>query len=119
MDLVSYEIKKLVPMELAELARPTGGLAGSLMINKRFAEWVKTIVGERQYIDLRETNAYRLAMRQFDEIIKPGFRSRDDEDQFLNFPMANLQDDPAKGVKSNCITLTGFVDTARARKALS
>ena len=86
-----------------------GGLAGSLMLNKRFEEWVKNIVGERAYIELRETNGYRLAMKQFDESIKPAFRSRDDEDQYINFPMANLKDDPSKKIKSNCITLTGFV----------
>ena len=86
-----------------------GGLAGSLMLNKRFEEWVKNIVGERAYIELRETNGYRLAMKQFDESIKPGFRSRDDEEVYINFPMANLKDNPAKRIKSNCITLTGFV----------
>ena len=86
-----------------------GGLAGSLMLNKRFEEWVKNIVGERAYIELRETNGYRLAMKQFDESIKPAFRSRDDEDQYINFPMANLKDDPSKRIKSNCITLTGFI----------
>ena len=79
------------------------------MLNKRFEEWVKNIVGERAYIELRETNGYRLAMKQFDESIKPAFRSRDDEDQYINFPMANLKDDPSKKIKSNCITLAGFV----------
>ncbi len=87
----------------------SGGLAGSLMLNKRFEEWVKDIVGERAYIELRETNGYRLAMKQFDESIKPAFRSRDDENQYINFPMANVKDDPAKRIKSNCITLTGYV----------
>ena len=79
------------------------------MLNKRFAEWVKNIVGDRAYVELKDTNGYRLAMKQFDESIKPGFRSRDDEDQYINFPMANLKDDPSKKIKSNCITLTGFV----------
>ena len=48
-------------------------------------------------------------MKQFDENIKPGFRSRDDEDQYITFPMTNIKDDPAKGIKSNAITLTGLV----------
>ena len=78
------------------------------MLNKRFEQWVKDVVGERAFFELKETNGYRLAMKQFDEIIKPSFRSRDDEDQFINFPMANLQDNSAKGIKSNSITLTGF-----------
>jgi hypothetical protein len=79
------------------------------MLNLRFEQWVKDVVGERAFFDLKETDAFRLAMKQFDESIKPGFRSRDDDDQYVNFPMANLADYPAKGLKSNCITMTGYV----------
>jgi hypothetical protein len=46
-------------------------------------------------------------MKTFDENIKPEFRSRDDEDQYVTFPKANLKDDPAKGLKSDTITVTG------------
>jgi hypothetical protein len=106
-DLVSYEIMKLDPLELKELAPPSGGIAGSMMINKRFEQWIKDAVGERAYFDLKETNGYRLAMKQFDEVIKPGYRSQDDEDQYINFPMANIVDDPSKGIKANTITMTG------------
>lgn len=77
------------------------------MLNRRFEEWVKDIVGERAYLELREQDPYRRAMKTFDENIKPGFRSRDDEDQYVTFPKANLKDDPAKGLKSDTITVTG------------
>ncbi|KAL9040436.1 MAG: hypothetical protein Q9214_004488 [Letrouitia sp. 1 TL-2023] len=77
------------------------------MLNKRFEEWVKSIVGEKAYIKLKGTTGYRLAMKQFDENIKPAFRSRDDEDQYISFPMANLKDSVTKGIKSNSIILTG------------
>ncbi len=79
------------------------------MLNLRFEQFVKDIVGERAFLDLKETDAFRLAMKQFDEIIKLGFRSRDDEDQYVNFPMANLKDDPSRGLQANCITVTGYV----------
>ena len=94
------------------------------MLNKRFEEWGKHTVGERAYIELKETNGYRLAIKQFDENIKPAFRSRDDEDQYVNFPMANLKDNPAKMIKSNCITLTGrahsliFLESCLSNEAL-
>lgn len=32
------------------------------MLNKRFEEWVKNIMGERAYNELRDTNEYRLAI---------------------------------------------------------
>jgi hypothetical protein len=106
-DLVSYEIMNLQPLELKELAPPSGGIAGSMMINKRFEQWIKDSVGERAFLDLKETNGYRLAMKQFDEVIKPGFRSEKDEEQYISFPMASIPDNVAKGIKSNHITMTG------------
>jgi hypothetical protein len=78
-----------------------------MMINKRFENWVKDMVGERQYLDLRETEGYRRAMRDFDENIKPSFRGESDEPQYINFPMANIPDDRHKGIKGNTLTLKG------------
>jgi hypothetical protein len=105
-DLVSYEISELDPLEVKELVPPTGGIVGSMMLNKRFEEFVKSTVGERCFLDLRETSGYRHAMKTFDENVKPGFRSRKDEDQYVNFPMANIPDNPKRGVKANTITVT-------------
>jgi hypothetical protein len=50
-----------------------------------------------------------LAMEQFDVSIKTAFRSVDEE-YFVNFPMANLKDDPANNIQSNCFNLKGFGD---------
>ena len=80
-----------------------------MMLNLRFEQWVRDVVGEKVFLDLKETDAFRLAMKHFDETIKPGFRSRDDQDQYVHFPLANLKDEPAKGLKNSCITMTGFV----------
>jgi hypothetical protein len=81
------------------------------MLNKRFEEWIRTVVGDRAYLDLQETDAYRRVMKTFDEIIKPSFRSVDDEDQYVNFNKANLKDDPAKGLQNGSITVTGYVES--------
>ncbi|KAF2464027.1 actin-like ATPase domain-containing protein [Lindgomyces ingoldianus] len=105
-DLVSYEILNLDPLELKELVPSTGGIAGSLMINKRFENWVKDMVGERTFLDLKETDAYRRAMKDFDETIKPSFRGKNDETAYVNFPMAKIKDNSSKGIKSNTLTLS-------------
>ncbi|OCL00822.1 actin-like ATPase domain-containing protein [Cenococcum geophilum 1.58] len=105
-DLVSYEILNLHPLELKELCPSTGGIAGSLMINKRFENWVKDMVGERVYLDLKETDAYRRAMKDFDENIKPSFQGTGDETAYVNFPMAKIKDNPSKGIAGNTLTLT-------------
>ena len=78
------------------------------MLNKRFEQWIKDIVGENSFLKLKKTNGYRLAMKQFDEKIKPSFKSKDYEDQYINFPMAGLKDNTARGVMSNCITVKGY-----------
>jgi hypothetical protein len=93
-------------MELKELVPSTGGIAGSMMINRRFEEFIKSTVGERTHLDLKETDAWRRAIKTFDEQVKPGFRGREDEDQYINFPMANICDAPDRGVKANTITVS-------------
>ncbi|KAH8730677.1 hypothetical protein GQ44DRAFT_746602 [Phaeosphaeriaceae sp. PMI808] len=94
--LVSYEITQLHPLMLKELAPSTGGIAGSMMINRRFEDFIKSKVGERSYVELKETNGWRHAMKNFDENRMP----------YINFPMANIRDDPSRGIKANTITVT-------------
>ena len=87
-----------------------GGLAGSLMINKRFEEAIKEAVGEEQYITLRKHKAYRTAMQFFDESVKPRFNPHEQDENdgtfYVNFPMAGLKDDPANNISSNCFNVT-------------
>jgi hypothetical protein len=78
-----------------------------MMLNKRFDQFVRDIVGEKQYSTLKETNGYRHAMEQFDSTIKTGFRSIGDKDCYTNFPLANLKDDPDNYIRAKCLTLTG------------
>lgn len=78
------------------------------MINRRFEDWVKTVVGDRAYLDLVEQDSYRRAMKTFDENIKPGFRTVQDEEQYINFPKANLKDDPTKGLTNDTITVEAY-----------
>lgn len=126
-DLISYEISRLDPLELRELVPGTGrtmlpmrvflpeltrfigGLAGSLMVNRRFEEAIKDAVGEEQYTRLRKHKSYRIAMQFFDESVKPKFspyEQAEDEMYYVNFPMAGLQDDPSNNVESNCFNVT-------------
>ncbi|KAH8647033.1 Hsp70 family protein-like protein [Tricladium varicosporioides] len=106
-DLISYEITKLDPLELRELVPGTGKLAH---YSQLFADILEVAVGKEQFIELRNTEGFRFAMRQFDESIKPGFNPFEDPDAdpkiTIPFPNANLKDDPTNFIKSNCYTLT-------------
>ena len=85
-------------------------MAGSLGLNKRFEAAVKDLVGEDQYFHLRKTKGFEQARVQFDRLVKTAFRGDPDEEWFINFPMANLADDPERNLASNCWNMQGLVD---------
>ena len=78
------------------------------MLNRRFEEHVKSVVGEKDFLNLRETSAYARAMKNFDENIKPGFYTSSDDEQFVNFPKASLKDRPERGLSKDTITVTRY-----------
>lgn len=107
-DLISYEITQLNPqLEVKELVPGKGGMAGSLGLNKRFEEAVKYLVGEDQFFTLRKSKGFELAVQQFDRSVKTAFRGDTDEDYWVNFPMANLEDNTDRNLISNCWNMNG------------
>lgn len=54
-DLITYEVKSIQPLELAELVPGEGGMAGSLGLNKLFEETVRRLVGEDQFESLKSS----------------------------------------------------------------
>ncbi|KAL2003822.1 hypothetical protein VTN02DRAFT_2039 [Thermoascus thermophilus] len=106
-DLISYEIISLRPFKVKEIVPCSGGLSGSLMLNRSFERWIQETVGDAEYRQLKNTDGYRAAMQQFDLTVKPAFRSEKDRDRYLSFPMANLKDDHSKGIVRNAIKLKG------------
>ncbi|KAI4240932.1 MAG: hypothetical protein L6R42_011409, partial [Xanthoria sp. 1 TBL-2021] len=110
-DLISYEITTLAPtLELKELVTGKGGMAGSLGLNKRFAQAVQNIVGEDQFFHLRKETGFEEAMKQFDKTIKTAFRGDLDEDYYVNFPRAKLDDDLPNRLEANCWNMKGYDD---------
>ena len=58
----------------------TGGRAGSLGLNQRFAEAVANLVGDDQYYRLKKTKGFALAEKQFDREVKKAFRGHQSEE---------------------------------------
>ena len=87
----------------------TGSAAGSWIINKRFQELVKNMVGEEKYLELKNSEGYVDAMQQFDREVKPGFVGDPDQAWNIHFTMANLEDDPANNIMQNCLRLSRYV----------
>ncbi|KAK1831182.1 hypothetical protein QBC39DRAFT_372068 [Podospora conica] len=106
-DLVAYEIVSINPLKLRALSAPSGGICGSVMVNKLFEEEVRKVVKDGPYRKLRKSPAYQSALAEFDVHLKPGFRGRDDKNKFVSFPMAGLRSNKAAGLVSNSMTLSG------------
>ncbi|OAP57350.1 hypothetical protein AYL99_08088 [Fonsecaea erecta] len=106
-DLIAYEILRVSPFEVKALTKPSGSIAGSTMINKLLEEEIKRAVGEEAFVRLHKTEAYRTALHEFEVAIKVSFTGKNDRDKFISFPMANLKDNPQRGIVKNSMKLSG------------
>ncbi|GJN78794.1 hypothetical protein PLIIFM63780_002303 [Purpureocillium lilacinum] len=92
-DLVSYEVEAVLPrLKVRELVPGTA---------------LSQLVGDEQWPALKKSKAFFLADKQFDEKTKRDFKGAEDEEHYVNFPTAQLEDDPENGLQSNSWTLTG------------
>jgi hypothetical protein len=82
-------------------------MAGSLGLNKRFSQAVEELVGDDQWLQLKKSKAFQLASRQFDREIKRSFRGGAEEEYFVNFPTAKLNDNLDDGLEASTWRMTG------------
>lgn len=82
-------------------------MAGSLGLNQRFATAVEELVGDKQWSTLKMSKPWSFAEKQFDQEIKKDFNGSLEDEYFVNFPMAKLDDDESHGLESNTWKLTG------------
>ncbi|KAG5977071.1 hypothetical protein E4U56_000475 [Claviceps arundinis] len=109
-DLISYEVVALAPrLKLKELVPGTGGMAGSLGLNQRFATAVEELVGDGQWLKLKTSKAWSFAERQFDEEVKKKFNGELKEVYYVNFPLGDLKDNESHGLTSNTWVVSGKV----------
>ncbi|CVK84249.1 related to hsp70 protein [Fusarium proliferatum] len=107
-DLISYEVVSTEPsLELAELVPGKGNMSGSLGLNKRFAEAVRDLIGDEEWLRLKDLSAWALAERQFDQEIKTSFTGDLDDDFIINFPGARLEDNVSEGLERDSWFMSG------------
>jgi hypothetical protein len=82
-------------------------MAGSLGLNKRFAEAVQDLVGEEEWIRLKKGIGWQKAYGEFDQYVKRCFVGDVEVEYFIPFPQANLEDNPSEGLKNDCWVMTG------------
>ncbi|KAI1428888.1 actin-like ATPase domain-containing protein [Xylaria sp. FL1777] len=107
-DLITYEVTSMVPsLKLAEVVPGKGGMAGSLGLNKRFAEAVQNVVGDEQWTTLKKGVGWSKASTEFDTVVKIAFRGDLEENFYISFPQTQLKDDNEENLVGNCWTMTG------------
>ncbi|KAL9606970.1 MAG: hypothetical protein Q9167_008069, partial [Letrouitia subvulpina] len=87
--------------------------AGSLMLNKKFEDYLKSVIDEEEFFSLRKTESFRSAMMKFNDEIKQDFVSSNKKTYFVDFPGAHLTNQPDLNLKSNRITLTGYESSGK------
>jgi hypothetical protein len=113
-DLITYEVVTLQPnLQLREIVPGSGGMAGSLGLNRRFEEAVKKLVGEAVYAELRDHKGYSNALRMFDRDVKRSFSGEPDEEYYVSFMMAGLDDKPDAGLEGNHWTMKRYAHFLR------
>lgn len=82
-------------------------MAGSLGLNKRFEEKVREVVGKKHFENLKRSIGWAKAIKEFDTNIKTSFNGDVSEIYYINFPKAELEDNPDAGLFGNCWEMTG------------
>jgi hypothetical protein len=72
-------------------------------------EAVKRVLDEDQFSKICKSEVFDEALQQFDQEIKREFRGVEGERYRLDFPMANLKNDPINNLISNSWTMHMFV----------
>ncbi|PNP76464.1 hypothetical protein FNYG_10202 [Fusarium nygamai] len=107
-DLISYEVVSTEPtLDLAELVPGKGNMSGSLGLNKRFAEAVRDLIGDEEWLRLKSLDAWALAERQFDQEIKTSFTGDIYDEFIVNFPGARLEDNVEEGLERDSWFMSG------------
>ncbi|KAL2060461.1 hypothetical protein VTL71DRAFT_9492 [Oculimacula yallundae] len=101
-DLISYTINKIQPLEIEETVKGEGGLCGSVYLNIGFQNYIETLVGKEQY-SLLKPPSKRSMMTEFDQTLKRIFNEKSNEVHTID--LFGVEDDPDNNIDDNTITL--------------
>ncbi|ORY19539.1 hypothetical protein BCR34DRAFT_609684 [Clohesyomyces aquaticus] len=100
-DLISYKVRSVQPLELEECAVGTGDLCGSIFVDTAFEKFIKVKVGDKQYDNIRERWKTKM-LRDFDEKVKRNFSS---DTKMSSIELRDVQDDAQQGIEDETILL--------------
>ncbi|KAI0857724.1 actin-like ATPase domain-containing protein [Xylaria cubensis] len=76
-DLISYEVGNLDPIQLHEATIGTGGVCGGIFIDEQFEKICRTRLGTRPWNKLSRAGINTIMKKEWEHGIKPQFSTRD------------------------------------------
>ncbi|GAB1315554.1 hypothetical protein MFIFM68171_05764 [Madurella fahalii] len=101
-DLICYRILTKNPLTVEECTEGTGDICGAAIIDTRFENYVKTIVGEAEYSEIDRVNRLKM-IEDFDRMVKRVF---DGTDCLAWVALKGVQDNPDVGIVDGRIKIT-------------
>ncbi|KAI4281395.1 MAG: hypothetical protein L6R38_003729 [Xanthoria sp. 2 TBL-2021] len=102
LDLTSYEVQQLDPLNIEERAIGDGGLSSSMFLDPSFQKSIQTIVGETQSNIVKKSKRKRT--NGFEYGIKRA--SGEKNDQVYSVDLRDVKDDNRNNVVNNTVTVT-------------
>jgi len=104
-DLISYKITNLEPLQVIESTQGEGGLCGGVFVNRRFEAHIKDRLGEERFNKFKTANpkSWRVALEFFEERVKRWFGAR--SMTTFDVPFPGFPDDEAAGIEASFLTL--------------
>ncbi|KAF2200940.1 actin-like ATPase domain-containing protein [Delitschia confertaspora ATCC 74209] len=100
-DLISYKITGLNPLQMEECAKGDGGLCGSVLVDSAFEKYIKTLVGEDDYNSIKQKPKVRM-MREFEMGVKRCYTGDNKE---FSVDLPGVDDNPKEGIMDDTIRL--------------
>ncbi|KAF8249243.1 actin-like ATPase domain-containing protein [Wilcoxina mikolae CBS 423.85] len=105
-DLISYKITNLNPLQTVESVSGTGDLCGSVYLNERFEQHIRNVLGD-DVIDGMKPRAQMEMFRTWEEKVKFKFGSKTDLDFEVTVP--GIPDDEENNVEGGFYTMKSDV----------
>ncbi|KAH1613864.1 hypothetical protein KXV74_004355 [Aspergillus fumigatus] len=107
-DLISYQIKTLEPLVLAEVSEGIGRICGSMLLDHRFERLLRDRIGPDQYASLKPKSK-EAARTYWQDRVKPNYVGKYDEDYgeidyFI--PLPGASDDPTVPIEDGFFHLS-------------
>ncbi|KAF2034234.1 actin-like ATPase domain-containing protein, partial [Setomelanomma holmii] len=103
-DLISYKICALGPLQIEECAVGDGALCGSVYLDQAFEKYIKIVVGEEQWANTKD-KAKKKMMREFELSIKRCYAG---DDQQYSVDLQGVEDNPQESIDDETIGLKPY-----------